>query len=98
MTARSTTASLLLLALAGCVSRIAPDPANLPPAAPGDEWPAYGRDPGGSRYAPLDQLHSATIGGLREAWRFRTREMEPDFARARETSLELTPIGVDCFI
>lgn len=86
---------VLLAVLAACVSRPTPDPAVLPPPAPGDEWPAYGRDPGGSRYAPLDQLHSATITGLREAWRFRTGEMRPEFATARETSLEVTPIVVD---
>src|SRR5687768_13289922 len=96
MTARSMRSWMVLLAgLTACVSRPTPDPAVLPPPAPGDEWPAYGRDPGGSRYAPLDQLHSATITRLREAWRFRTGEMQAEFATARETSLEVTPIVVD---
>ena len=86
---------IFCILLVACVRRPMPDPAALPPPAPGDEWTAYGRDPGGSRYAPIDQISSANIGRLREAWRFRTRETEPRYATGRETSLEVTPIVVD---
>jgi quinoprotein glucose dehydrogenase len=66
-----------------------------PPAHAGD-WPAYGRDPGGTRYTPLAQIDRTNVDGLRVAWTYRTGELE-DAARVpwRNASLEATPILVD---
>lgn len=36
------------------------------------EWPAYGGDPGGSRYSPLDQIDKTNVERLRVAWTYRT--------------------------
>lgn len=48
------------------------------------DWPVYGRDPGGSRYSPLDQINTKNVAQLRRAWTFHTGE--------RGRSLEGTPI------
>jgi glucose dehydrogenase len=59
-----------------------------PQAAPrkGD-WPAYGRDPGGTRYSPLDQINTKNVGRLQRAWVYHTRE--------RGRAFEVTPLIVD---
>ncbi len=54
------------------------------------EWPAYGGDAGGSRYAPIAQINRGNVAQLREAWRFNTGELE-----AGERAFEATPIVVD---
>lgn len=54
------------------------------------EWPAYGRDAGGSRFAPLTQLNRRNVSELRPAWIARTGEREPG-----GRSFEPTPILVD---
>ena len=47
-------------------------------AQPGSEvdsadWPRYARDMGGTRYSPLDDINTANVGDLQEAWSFRLR-------------------------
>ncbi|MFN9926233.1 MAG: membrane-bound PQQ-dependent dehydrogenase, glucose/quinate/shikimate family [Phenylobacterium sp.] len=53
-------------------------PASLLPGAPAAEktadWRFYGRDPGGARYSPLDQINLQTIKQLKVEWTFRTGE------------------------
>src|SRR5262245_23925423 len=34
------------------------------------DWPAYGRDPGGSRYSPLSQINRGNVGQLKIAWTY----------------------------
>jgi len=31
------------------------------------DWPAYGRDPGGTRYSPLDQINATNVAQLQPA-------------------------------
>ncbi|WP_337188911.1 PQQ-binding-like beta-propeller repeat protein [Phenylobacterium sp.] len=59
----------------------AASPAVVRPQAPGSEapageraadWRAYGRDPGGSRYSPVDQINRENVDELEVAWTFRT--------------------------
>lgn len=38
--------------------------------ASGEEWPAYGRDPGGMRFSPLQQINRGNVGRLRRAWAY----------------------------
>ena len=33
------------------------------PKAPVEEWPAYGNDPGSSRYSPLSEITKDNVGG-----------------------------------
>ena len=51
------------------------------------DWPAYGRDPGGTRYSPLDQINTKNVSTLQPAWTYHTRE--------KGRSFESTPILVD---
>src|SRR5579864_1502100 len=36
------------------------------------EWPAYGRDPGGTKYSPLDQINARNVSTLVRAWSYHT--------------------------
>src|SRR5579871_2109841 len=36
------------------------------------EWPSYGRDPGGAKYSPLDQINTKNVGMLSPAWTYHT--------------------------
>src|SRR5262249_55536260 len=40
---------------------------GAPGGAPGD-WRSYGRDPGGQRYAPFDQIGRENVKDLKVAW------------------------------
>src|SRR5512145_1771928 len=65
--------ALLLLGLAAC--GLEPDlPANssaAPRARVTSEWLAYGGDPGGLRYAPLDEIRPENVARLEVAWSYR---------------------------
>jgi quinoprotein glucose dehydrogenase len=54
------------------------------------EWPTYGGDLGHTRYAPLDQIHSANFNQLELAWRFKTDRLGP----RPEYLFESTPLMV----
>lgn len=58
------------------------------------EWPNYGNDPGGMRYANLDQVNTKNISKLKVEWVFRTGELETYAGtKAREkAAFEATPI------
>jgi quinoprotein glucose dehydrogenase len=47
------------------------------PVEPG-EWPAYGRDPGGTRFSPLVRIRRDNVGDLEVAWTYRTGEAPDD--------------------
>jgi len=58
------------------------------------DWPAYGRDVGGSRYSPLSQINRNNVNKLRAVWTYRTGDVA-DGSRTAETSqFEATPIMV----
>ena len=59
-------------------------------------WPAYGNDPGGMRYSPLDQVNTGNVQGLRVAWSFRTGELEKyqGTGAMDKAAFEATPIMV----
>lgn len=59
------------------------------------DWPAYGRDSGGGRYAPLRQITPANVRNLRLAWTYHMRPAE--VAAADPTDFrpsEVTPLVV----
>jgi quinoprotein glucose dehydrogenase len=58
------------------------------------EWPAYGRDPGGERYSPLDDVNRNNVASLRVAWTFRTGDAYQPPGN-RPTAFEATPLYVD---
>jgi len=41
-----------------------------------NEWRAYGRDAGGSRYSPLQQINTTNIKKLKPAWTYQTGELK----------------------
>jgi quinoprotein glucose dehydrogenase len=51
------------------------------------DWPAFGRDAGGTRYAPLDQINTQNVHRLQRAWVYHTGE--------RGRAWEVTPIMAD---
>src|SRR5688572_18848077 len=57
------------------------------------DWPAYGRDPGGTRFSPLSRITPDNVARLAVAWRYQTGEPELDLGR--QPSLQVTPIVVD---
>jgi quinoprotein glucose dehydrogenase len=73
---------LVLLATIGAVAR----GQSRPPT----EWPVYGGDAGGTRFAAIDQIDRENVATLRAAWTFNTGEREPG-----SRSFEATPILVD---
>ena len=57
------------------------------------DWPSYGRDPGGARFSPLTQITRANVSALKVVWRYHTGEPPTDVSR--QPALEVTPIVVD---
>jgi glucose dehydrogenase len=48
--------------------------ATLASAQDPADWPNYGRDPGGSKYSPLDQITPANVSKLAVAWTYHTTD------------------------
>lgn len=62
-----------------------------------DQWPAYGRDPGGARYSPLKEIDRRNVARLKVAWTYQTGELErvKNTSLANKVTFEATPIVVD---
>jgi quinoprotein glucose dehydrogenase len=60
-----------------------------------NEWPAYGRDAGGSRYSPLAQIKRDNVSKLQIAWTYRTGAEEVKAAGAKNAAFEATAILID---
>lgn len=58
-------------------------------SGPGD-WPAYGRDRGGERYAPLSGITRANVSRLAVAWEYSTGEASVPMRQS--VSFETTPV------
>ncbi|MEO7274230.1 MAG: pyrroloquinoline quinone-dependent dehydrogenase [Vicinamibacterales bacterium] len=63
-------------------------------AAQDGDWTAYGRDAGGERFSPLDQIRASNVGSLAVAWTYRTGDAFTP-ADGRPTAFEATPLVVD---
>lgn len=60
------------------------------------DWPAYGRDHGGSRYSPLTQINAGNVKRLKVAWTYRTGDVSDGKRTAGvKSAFEATPIIVD---
>src|SRR5215216_3358669 len=58
------------------------------------DWPAYGRDPGGARFSPLQAIRRESVSTLQVAWTYNTGDAyEPK--QGRPTAFEATPLYVD---
>lgn len=54
------------------------------------DWPAYGGDAGGSRFASIDQITAANVASLKPVWIYRTGDL-----LRRNGRFEATPLVVD---
>ncbi|MEO6528761.1 MAG: pyrroloquinoline quinone-dependent dehydrogenase [Gemmatimonadaceae bacterium] len=92
-------ASIAVLALLAALHlACAPSVRVDTPAAVRDvaaDWPAYGRDPLGSRHSPLRQIDTSNVTRLAVAWTYHTGELAPAVQTRRPRSLEATPIVID---
>jgi len=64
--------------------------------APGDDWIAFGRTEGGSRFAPAAQITPANVGSLQLAWTLRTGDVpaaDPALQKAAHV-FEATPLKI----
>src|ERR1700738_3403843 len=64
-------------------------------SAPELGWPAYGGDPGGSRYSSLAQITAKNVSDLKVAWTFRTGELGQGVKDWHRSAFEATPILYD---
>lgn len=60
-----------------------------PPAESVSDWRYYGRDPGGARYAPVDQINRENVEDLKVAWTFRTGERPHRGSQDQNTPLQV---------
>lgn len=60
-----------------------------------DEWTAYGRDAGGTRYSPLTQINRTNVKQLKVAWTYHTGALEVKGRSVNNAAFEATPILVD---
>ncbi|WP_066097356.1 membrane-bound PQQ-dependent dehydrogenase, glucose/quinate/shikimate family [Xanthomonas massiliensis] len=56
----------------------------------GKDWPAWGRNTGGNRYAQFDQINTSNVKDLKVAWTYRTGDLAVDGAE-----YQVTPLKVD---
>ncbi len=59
------------------------------------DWPAYGHDPGGTRFSPVSQITRENVTRLKPAWEFHTGALEPVTHNNQKAAFEATPILVD---
>ena len=81
---------VLALVLGGCVLGL-----RGGAGAPDGDGPAYGHDPGGTRYSPLAQIHRGNVTDLRVAWTYRTGDLAEGAWASGRIAFEATPIMVD---
>jgi quinoprotein glucose dehydrogenase len=62
--------------------------------APGADWPAFGRDAGGSQHSPLAQINAGNVKGLKQAWAYRSGDFV-DAPLPKGTVLQATPLHVN---
>src|SRR5690349_5869153 len=63
-------------------------------SAPADDWPCYGRDPGGMRFSPLTDVTRDNVGQLKVAWVFHTGDISNGKGQTKRSGFETTPVLV----
>ncbi len=63
--------------------------------AAADEWPSYGRDPGGTRFSPLTQITPENVRRLRPVWTFHTGDISDGKHGGPRSGFETTPLLID---
>jgi quinoprotein glucose dehydrogenase len=62
-----------------------------PSSAAGADWPAFGRDPGGSQHSPLATINTRNVGQLKQVWVHRSGDFV-DAPLPKGTVLQATPL------
>jgi len=57
-----------------------------------DDWSAYGRDAGGTRYSPFKQIHKGNVASLKVAWTYHTHALDRASDLNAKAAFEATPI------
>jgi len=91
-----TSQALMFLAIATAASGVliaqrAPTPP--PAAAPAGDWPTYNRDPGGTRFSPLDEITAANVSTLEVAWVYHMKPAAPATPATPATPEATLPAG-----
>ena len=63
-------------------------------AADSGDWPAFGRDPGGSQHSPLKTINTTNVSRLKVAWVHRSGDFV-DAALPKGTVFQATPLHVN---
>ena len=63
--------------------------------ASGQDWRAWGGDPGGQKYSPLKQISRANVDKLKVAWTYKTGEIADGKNYVMRSTFETTPLDVD---
>ena len=63
--------------------------AAAPPAKPTSDWRYYGQDPGGARYAPVDQINRENVDELKVAWTIHTGEKSNRGSQDQNTPMQV---------
>ncbi|MES2221385.1 MAG: hypothetical protein V4587_10505, partial [Acidobacteriota bacterium] len=79
-----------IFVLASCLLTCGAAHGQAGSAAPGQEWPTYGYDPGGLRYSPLKQINRTNVQQLQRAWTYQV----PAFKGGGVAAFENTPLMV----
>jgi len=87
---------LFALVAAAMLWWLPPRPPLAPPrgGAP-DDWPHYGRDPGGGRASPLDQIDRGNVARLKIAWEYHTTDFAHGDDGRQKSTFQATPILVE---
>jgi quinoprotein glucose dehydrogenase len=64
-------------------------------SCPSDEWCAYGRDAGGSRYSPLRRIDKTNVQQLKVAWTYHTHALDVPSRLNAKAAFEDTPLFVN---
>jgi quinoprotein glucose dehydrogenase len=64
---------------------------------PAADWPDYGRDAGGMRFSPLNQVNTQNVTTLKTAWVFQTGELKTYAGTnaLQKAAFEATPVMAD---
>jgi quinoprotein glucose dehydrogenase len=86
----------MLATLAGlCACNNPPRSLPLELSGPTAQWPEWGGDKGGLRYAPLTQITRENVARLDVAWVYRHGDVSDGSGEYKRTSFQATPIVVD---
>lgn len=80
--------ALLAALLPACGGELPPLDASGPTA----DWPAWGGDPGGLRWSPLDQIDRDNVGRLEVAWTYRHGDVSDGRGERTRSSFNATPV------